>query len=145
MTHPRTESRASAARGRGEPRDLRTTYAQLLDDGSASLLAIDERFWAEVMRGEHPELEQGRLVSCFEFAQNWDSWERHPAGEELAILLRGEVEWLLEHGDGVERVRLSEPGQFVSIPRGTWHTAHTEGRCTVLFVTPGSGTEHRPV
>ena len=45
------------------------------------------------------------------------------------------------HGD--ETVRLSEPGAFVIVPRGTWHTAKVNVPTTMLFVTPGQGTENR--
>jgi mannose-6-phosphate isomerase-like protein (cupin superfamily) len=144
MTKPTTQRSAPEADGRGQPRDLRSTYAHLIEDGRASLLPISETFWPEVMRGEHPELELGRLVSCFDFEQNWASWERHPHGDELVILLCGKARLLLEQGDGIERMRLTEPGQFVSIPRGTWHTVHTDGPCSMLFITPGRGTEHKP-
>jgi mannose-6-phosphate isomerase-like protein (cupin superfamily) len=144
MIKPTTQRSARDADERGKPLDLRSTYAHLIEEGSASLIPISETYWTEVMRGEHSELEQGRLVSCFDFEKNWASWERHPHGEELVILLRGQVQLLLEHGAGVEQLRLTEPGQFVSIPRGTWHTVHTEGPCSMLFVTPGRGTEHKP-
>jgi mannose-6-phosphate isomerase-like protein (cupin superfamily) len=144
MNQLTTRQNAPAPDGRGQPRDLRSTYSLLTENGSASLLPISDTFWPEVMRGEHPELEQGRLVSCFDFAQNWASWERHPHGDELVILLRGKVQLLLEQSDRVERVGLTEPGQFMSIPRGTWHTMHPEGPCSMLFITPGRGTEHRP-
>ena len=96
------------------------------------------------MRGEDPAVEQGRLVSCFEFSENWTSWERHPHGDELVLLLQGRARLLLETTAGIEHVSLTEPGQFVSIPRGTWHTAHTDAPCSMLFITPGRGTEHRP-
>jgi quercetin dioxygenase-like cupin family protein len=144
MTKQTTQQGASDAHGRGKPSDLRSTYVLLTEQGSTSLLPVSETFWPGVMRGEHPELEQGRLVSSFEFTQNWTSWERHPHGDELVVLLRGQVQLLLEQEDGVERVHLVEPGQFVSIPRGIWHTAHPEGPCSMLFITPGRGTEHRP-
>ena len=39
---------------------------------------------------------------------------------------------------------LPEPGAYVLVPRGTWHTAKTSTRCRMLFVTAGEGTEHRP-
>ena len=38
---------------------------------------------------------------------------------------------------------LTAPGHYVLVPRGTWHTARTNGQCTMLFITPGEGTEHR--
>ena len=140
-THPIS---APAAHADDQPHNLRTMYAHLTDDGTASLLPVGETFWAEVMRGEHAELEQGRLVSCYDFEESWTSWERHPEGDELVVLLRGQVTLLLERSDEIERVHLTEPGHFVSIPRGTWHTAHPVEPCTMLFITPGRGTEHRP-
>jgi hypothetical protein len=146
MTKPTTTAgKGGEAHERGQPNDLLSTYAHLTDDGAASLLPIGETFWPDLMGGKHPELEQGRLVSRFDFTENWTSWERHPHGEELVILLRGKVQLLLEQESGVHCVRLGEPGQFVCIPRGTWHTARPESPCSMLFITAGRGTEHRPV
>lgn len=39
---------------------------------------------------------------------------------------------------------LSEPGTYVLIPRGTWHTATTSEPTRMLFLTDGEGTDHRP-
>jgi hypothetical protein len=33
----------------------------------------------------------------------------------------------------------------VLVPPNTWHTVRTEVATTMLFLTPGAGTEHRPV
>lgn len=47
---------------------------------------------------------------------------------------------------GQERaVVLVEPGDFVLVPRGIWHTAETTVPTKVLFLTPGAGTEHRAI
>lgn len=32
---------------------------------------------------------------------------------------------------------------FVVVPRGTWHTAKVHAATTMLFITPGEGTENR--
>ena len=44
---------------------------------------------------------------------------------------------------GDETVRLNEPGTFVIVPKGTWHTARVNAPTTMLFVTPGQDTENR--
>lgn len=87
--------------------------------------------------------DEGRLVCIVEQGATWDSWERHPAGEELVVLLSGRTD-VIQELDGTEhRVEL-HPGEAVVNPTGVWHTAdvHEPGRA--LFVTPGRGTEHRP-
>ncbi|HVZ34856.1 MAG TPA: hypothetical protein VG963_20655 [Polyangiaceae bacterium] len=144
MNKSATTGQTNETAARGRVSDLVSTYVHLTDDGAGRTMAIDDQFWPQVMSGGHPELNEGRLVSRFDFEQNWKTWEAHPNGEELVVLLRGSVQMLLEQSDGVQRVRLSEPGQFVLISRGVWHTAHPEVPCSMLFVTPGRGTEHRP-
>jgi quercetin dioxygenase-like cupin family protein len=42
-------------------------------------------------------------------------------------------------------VHLAKPGSYVLVPTNTWHTARTDVATTMLFLTPGLGTEHRPV
>lgn len=37
-----------------------------------------------------------------------------------------------------------QAGAYRAIPRDTWHTAKTTG-CRMLFITPGQGTENRPL
>src|SRR5687768_14515940 len=44
---------------------------------------------------------QGRLVTMGRQAESWTSWERHPAGEELVLLLDGRVD-LIQELDGEE-------------------------------------------
>jgi len=42
-----------------------------------------------------------------------------------------------------ECIPLSDPGSYVVIPAGIWHTARTSVATRMLFVTPGEGTENR--
>jgi quercetin dioxygenase-like cupin family protein len=87
--------------------------------------------------------DEGRLVMIGSEEATWTSWERHPAGDELVVLLAGHGT-LVQDLDGREhRVEL-HPGEAVINPRGVWHTfeVHEAGRA--LYVTPGRGTEHRP-
>ena len=87
---------------------------------------------------------QRLLVSSLSFEADWTTWERHPAGDEIVCLLEGETTLVLERGGTQESVRLGRPGEYVVVPKGTWHTARTAVPTRMLFVTPGEGTENRP-
>ncbi len=86
---------------------------------------------------------EGRLVSLHSFSTSWDSWEMHPAGEELVVCLRGELT-LHQEVDGALRTVVLRPFEAVVNPRGVWHTADVAAETTALFVTAGEGTEARP-
>jgi mannose-6-phosphate isomerase-like protein (cupin superfamily) len=120
-----------------------TTYVLLGPDGTALPLPVTPTFWQDLdtearLQGE------GRLVSSYHFPSSWESWEKHPAGEELVILLSGAMELILETGDQETRPMLAMPGEFVIVPRNTWHTADVPDSATALFITAGEGTENRP-
>lgn len=87
---------------------------------------------------------EGRLVSMYTFTQNWDSWERHPSGEELVVCVAGQIVVHHEAPDGACASLTLEAGQYAINPRGVWHTADIAETATVVFVTAGEGTEHRP-
>lgn len=83
------------------------------------------------------------LVSSFEFAADWSTWERHPAGDEVVILLSGAATLILDVNGAHQSVALETPGSYVVVPRGIWHTARTNQPTRMLFITPGEGTQHR--
>ena len=124
--------------------DADKTYVHLDNTGAARLLNVDDKFWADLTAGRRPDLEHGHMVMAFSFAAPWDTWEMHPQGEEVVLLLSGEATFVLETDRGLERVRLSRTGEFVVVPRGTWHTADAAEPTTMLFITAGAGTQHRP-
>jgi len=125
-------------------RDILSTYLHVRDGARTEAIDVSEAFWEELARGEHPELDQGRLMSAFTFSEPWPTWERHPAGEELVMLLTGAATLVLEESGRERAVHLSQPGSYVLVPTNVWHTARTDVPTTMLFLTPGSGTEHRP-
>lgn len=87
---------------------------------------------------------EGRLVSLYTFTEAWDSWEMHPAGDEVVICLTGALTLLQEGSDGTtSRVTLG-PGDYAINPPGIWHTADIPAAAQVLFITAGVGTQHRP-
>lgn len=114
------------------------------DDATAVPLEVTESFWPDMIAGKFDHLGPGRLVSFYEFTQSWDSWEAHPRGEELVCLVSGSMDFILEREGGQETVELRDPGAFLIVPRGAWHTATVHAPSRALVVTPGAGTTHRP-
>lgn len=125
--------------------DVLQTVLHVQDGGKIEQIAVTEAFWSDLLSGARPELDQGRLISAFSFSQDWPSWERHPAGEELVMLLGGATTLVLEEVNGERELPLETVGRYVLVPRGVWHTARTTQPTTLLFITPGAGTEHRSV
>lgn len=86
---------------------------------------------------------EGRLVSLHTFTESWDSWEMHPAGDELVVCTAGAMTLHQEWPDGRTAVVTIRAGEYAINPPGVWHTADIEGSATALFVTAGLGTQHR--
>jgi hypothetical protein len=63
------------------------------------------------------ELTSGQILSVFTYSATWDSQERHPGGEALAIVLEGSAHLLLDHGDGEHPVHV-DVGSGCVIPSG---------------------------
>lgn len=87
---------------------------------------------------------EGRLVTMSRFTADWESWEMHPAGDEVVLCLSGGMTLHQEHADGTAATITIGPNEYAINPPGTWHTADIEGEATALFITAGLGTEHRP-
>lgn len=104
---------------------LDSTFVVLQPDQSAVPIAVTPTIYEEL--GRRFDGFKGRLlVSCYRFDSDWETWEMHPAGDEIVCLVSGRA-----------------PGSFVIVPRGTWHTARTRVPTTMLFITPGEGTQHK--
>jgi mannose-6-phosphate isomerase-like protein (cupin superfamily) len=59
-------------------------------------------------------------------------------------MLSGEMDLVLETRSGNRRTRLKAGETFV-VPRGVWHRGLARKAGKLMFITPGAGTEHRPV
>lgn len=125
--------------------DILSTYLHFRDGGRADAVPVTDAFWADLSAGHLPQLDQGRLMTAFTFSEPWPTWERHPAGEELVLLLSGACELALDLPDGEQVTQLQTTGAYVLVPPNVWHTARTSVPTTLLFLTPGAGTEHRPI
>ena len=127
-----------------QPLSITATFAALDATTGARTLPVTPTFWPALEAGTLGDVT--RLVSGYAFDAAWPTWERHPAGEEVVLLLTGQATLQLQDGDGpVNSVVLTQPGDYVLVPTGVWHTASTEVPTTMLFITPGDSTEHRPV
>lgn len=118
------------------------THIHLKPDDSARAMEGGDRFWATIQ--QRTDLDEGRLMGVTRQSADWDHWERHPAGEEILTLLSGEMELVLEMEGGEQRTVLKAGETFI-VPRGTWHRGIVREAGRLMFVTPGRGTEHRPV
>lgn len=120
--------------------DLSQTYLHLGADRSAREVPLTDTFWQEI--DSRDDLDEGRLVMQLDFTSDWPTWEVHPAGDEVVIVVRGHMRFYLEETGGVREVEV-EAGQAVVVPRGVWHTADVVEPSTAVFLTPGEGTENR--
>ena len=82
------------------------------------------------------------LISQHHFAEDWPTWEVHPAGDEFVTLITGDITLVLWQDQQEHALRLSNPSDFVIIPKGVWHTARVHAPTNMLFVTPGEGTKN---
>jgi quercetin dioxygenase-like cupin family protein len=87
---------------------------------------------------------EGRLVTVSPEVSTWTQWERHPAGDEVVYLLSGRVDVVQDH-DGTEVTIPLRAGEAMINPKGVWHRGVVHEPGNALFITPGIGTEHRPL
>jgi mannose-6-phosphate isomerase-like protein (cupin superfamily) len=125
-----------------KPFTLDATYVHLRPDESAVTMEGGAKFWAGI--AERRDLDRGHLMGKTGQTKDWDHWERHPAGEEILTLLSGELELVLDMPGGEQRAVL-RAGQTFVVPRGVWHRGIVRQPGQLMFITPGAGTEHRPV
>ena len=119
--------------------DLETSYVVLSDGPAAKRIDVGPDFWEKIDARDDLA---GRLVGVFRYDGNWKSWEVHPDGDEIVILLEGAVDLVLDDPDGERIVELRNGGAAI-VPRGIWHTANVRGRAAALHITRGDGTRHR--
>jgi mannose-6-phosphate isomerase-like protein (cupin superfamily) len=86
---------------------------------------------------------EGRLVSQYTFTASWNSWEMHPAGDEVVICTAGAMVLVQEHAAGRVTQTPLTAGEYAINPAGVWHTADVAGSATAIFITAGEGTQHR--
>jgi mannose-6-phosphate isomerase-like protein (cupin superfamily) len=123
--------------------DLLNTYVVMGPDHRAISVDVTSTFWEDLDR-RFDNFKGHLLVAKFDFEADWPSWEIHPAGDEIVVLLSGYADMILDQGGSHQVSSLAQPGSFVIVPKGTWHTARISTPTSMLFVTPGQGTENKP-
>ncbi len=122
--------------------DPKTTFIHLTDGPEVASVEVTPDFWEKIE--SRLDLQEGRLITCFYQSEDWTTWEMHPAGEEILLLLSGAAELVLNTSEGEQIVPL-EAGRAVIIPRGCWHTARVQAAGDILAITRGTGTQNRPL
>ena len=121
------------------PHDLDHVRYILAPDGNGTNKAVNDNFYEE-LDTDFGDFRGHVLVQNYSFEEPWPTWEVHPDGDEFVYLLEGDTDFLLMV-DGEERIlRVKDPGTYVVVPKGVWHTARPRKRTTMLFFTPGAGT-----
>jgi mannose-6-phosphate isomerase-like protein (cupin superfamily) len=121
------------------PHDLTKTPLIMTPTGKAVTKSMSDHFFADLDR-DFDNFKNHILVMTFAFDEAWPTWEMHPHGDEFVYLLEGDADFLLRMEGEEHRVRINEPGTYVLVPKGVWHTARPHAPTRLLFVTPGEGT-----
>lgn len=85
----------------------------------------------------------GRLVGISESKEDWPSWEIHPAGEEVVIVLNGKAEFLQDFDGTIKRIIVG-PNEAIINPPNVPHTANVIEPFTAVYITPCPETRHVP-
>ena len=121
---------------------LETHFVVLKPDLGAEPIEVSPTIYAELDE-RFGGFEGASLVAVHSFDSDWRTWEMHPAGDEVVCLLEGQVDLVLATPDGESASSLSRSGEFIVVPKATWHTARVHAPTRMLFITPGEGTENR--
>ena len=121
--------------------DLIDTYVHLEEGGGAVPEEVGADFWQTIGARDY---EGRRLVCVFQLTDDSSRWEMHPAGDELVYLLSGALDLVMQEAEGNRVVELRTRAACI-VPRGVWHRQVVRKPSDLLLITPGAGTQHRPL
>lgn len=122
---------------------LQETFSVLSPDMALHALPFTGAEFYESLDAHFGDFSRHVLVSCHTFNEAWPTWECHPNGDECVILMSGSATLTLLQDGAEHTTTMDEPGQYLIVPRGAWHTAIAADNATMLFITAGEGTENR--
>ena len=119
---------------------LSSTYIRLKNNAHAERIPVTPEFWPDLISGRLGDFHHEYLVTHLSFTEDWTTWEIHPNGDEIVILVNGSAEMIMEIADGEVSQSLQNPGDFAFVTSNTWHTANITSPCSMIFITAGEGT-----
>jgi mannose-6-phosphate isomerase-like protein (cupin superfamily) len=125
-----------------KPLQIAETFVVMSSSFQADTVAVTENLYAELDQA-YGDFAGRSLISSHTFSNDWPTWEVHPNGDEVVVLVSGAAEMVLAAEGGDETMLLNEAGQFVVVPKGVWHTAKISSPTQMMFITPGEGTENK--
>src|SRR5689334_18787813 len=121
--------------------NIADTSIALEADGAAKPLYVRETMWDYAASGLFGDVT--RLISQSKLSADWASWEMHPRGDTVILLLDGAIDLHLEIDDMPASFILDQQGSFVRVPRGAWHTVTIRRPSMLLTLTPCGATRQR--
>jgi len=125
-----------------DPQQIASNFVVMNTEFDAESVEVSPTLYSDLDK-RYGDFAGHLLISSHTFEGDWPTWEVHPNGDEFVVLISGDVEMILAAGDADENVHLTEPGSFMIVPRGVWHTAKVHKPTQMIFVTPGEGTDNR--
>ncbi|MDO6694403.1 cupin domain-containing protein [Aliiglaciecola sp. 3_MG-2023] len=120
---------------------LLKTFAIIKPDLSVATKDVSDSIYQQLDH-EFSGFKDHSLVSAHSFTENWQTWEMHPTGDELVVLLSGQCKLIIRVGKQDQEQLLKQQGDFAVVPKGHWHTAHCDEATSLLFITPGEATQN---
>tara|TARA_R110000751_G_scaffold55346_3_gene118793 strand:- start:126218 stop:126661 length:444 start_codon:yes stop_codon:yes gene_type:complete len=125
-------------------RNIANEFVVVDPDKKATVEPVDPMLYQRIEKN-YEGFKSHELISSYEFSCDWNTWEIHPHGDEIVLLLSGEITLILQLNGGQKSVTLTELGSYIIVPKGIWHTAKTIVPSKLLFITPGEGTLNKDV
>ncbi|TCS43356.1 hypothetical protein BCF53_102383 [Reinekea marinisedimentorum] len=123
-------------------RNIEEEFVVLSPEKQASVQVSDALLYQRLSK-EYGNFSGHELIAAYEFEKDWNTWEMHPHGDEVVLLLSGCITLILKLPQGLESFTLNRSGSYLIVPKGVWHTAATNTKSKLLFITPGEGTENK--
>ena len=122
------------------PFPLETVRPILAPNGNVTSKEVTQNFYQELYT-EFDGFGGHALISQHGFGEPWDTWEMHPKGDEIVGLIKGDIDFILWINGAEHILHVHEPGSYIVVPKGIWHTARPRTYTEMFFVTPGEGTQ----
>ena len=124
------------------PFSIEETFVVMSPDKQATPETFDALLYHRIDR-TYDGFKGHELIACHQFERDWPTWEIHPHGDEVIVLMSGRATLLLETDAGEDAIELSKAGDVAIVPKDTWHTARISVPTQMLFITPGEDTQNR--